>query len=184
MKTKVTSNWVHYVVEFEDGSRFDVHVNPSNPEDVMVDGVSRDVKLEADRHGLRVSAEGGPRQPLALRYEHGELVAETADGQRLRAKVSLARADEFRQHVLAQPPPAAVVRSGKLEAPIAGNVLSFLVLEGAAVDEGEGVLVLEAMKMQNTIPARVAGVVRFEVQPGQVVRSGDLLATITAVGSN
>ncbi len=184
MKTKVTSNWVHYVVEFEDGSRFDVHMNPSNPEDLLVDGVPRGVSVDTAHDGLLVTSDDGHQQRLALRYEHGELFAETASGGRMKVTVSLARAEEFRKHVLAQPAPPPVLLTGRVVAPIAGNLLSLLVDDGATVDAGDALLVLEAMKMQNTIPARVAGVVTFAVQPGQVVRSGDLLATIVAKGSN
>jgi biotin carboxyl carrier protein len=39
-------------------------------------------------------------------------------------------------------------------------------------------LVLEAMKMQNTLMAPVEGLIHYKVTTGQTVRAGDLLATI------
>ena len=47
---------------------------------------------------------------------------------------------------------------------------------GEVVEAGQGLLVLEAMKMENEIRAERAGVVRrFLVEPGQPVESGDPL---------
>ena len=57
-----------------------------------------------------------------------------------------------------------------------GRVVQLLVAEGARVRAGEGVLVLEAMKMENEIVAEHAGVVqRFLVTAGQAVEGGDPL---------
>ncbi len=179
----MTSKLLHYIVEFEDGSHFDVHVNPADSDDVHVDGVPRGVRVEAGSQGTWVTTEEGQRVPLQLRYEHGELVVETSDGQKHRVKVELARSAEFKRQVLSQPPPPAPEHDGRLEAPIAGSILKLLVEEGTVVAEGDGVILLEAMKMQNTILAPASGVIAFFVKPGQTVRNGDLMATLTPVGS-
>ena len=51
--------------------------------------------------------------------------------------------------------------------------------EGAAVQHNQGILVMEAMKMQNEIKAPKAGVVkRLNVGEGAAVNAGDLLATV------
>lgn len=60
-----------------------------------------------------------------------------------------------------------------------GRVVRVLVAEGDAVTEGQGLLVLEAMKMQNEIAAPRAGTVRgLSVAEGGVVAAGALLCRI------
>ncbi|MCH9648528.1 MAG: biotin/lipoyl-binding protein [Deltaproteobacteria bacterium] len=57
-----------------------------------------------------------------------------------------------------------------------GRVVTLLVSEGDQVEEGQGILVLEAMKMENEIPAESSGVVsRLLVECGQAVDNGDPL---------
>ncbi len=57
-----------------------------------------------------------------------------------------------------------------------GRVVTLLVEEGATVEAGQGVLVLEAMKMENEIEAEADGVVKkLFVEPGQAVEGGDRL---------
>ena len=57
-----------------------------------------------------------------------------------------------------------------------GLVLRILTLVGQPVAAGQGVLVLEAMKMENEIKASVPGVVMaIPVQPGQAVEKGQVL---------
>ncbi|MCZ6507203.1 MAG: biotin/lipoyl-binding protein [Acidobacteria bacterium] len=63
-----------------------------------------------------------------------------------------------------------------VEAYMPGRVVSVLVEEGSEVAPGQGVVVLEAMKMENEIQAERAGVVtRVHVEPGQAVEAGDPL---------
>jgi propionyl-CoA carboxylase alpha chain len=180
----MTSTLLHYVVELENGSRFDVQIDPNDPNTLIVDGVARDLKVEEAPTGVVVATADGQRVPLQLRYEHGELVAQTPDGIRQRMRVYLAETHEFRAKVLSQPPPPPIEHSGRLTAPIAGNILGFSVAEGTEVKIGDALLVLEAMKMQNTLASPAAGVVSYKVTVGQIVRTGDLLATIVAKGSN
>lgn len=67
-------------------------------------------------------------------------------------------------------------RSQKVTAYMPGRVVAVLVEEGAEVAAGQGVVVLEAMKMQNEIQAEHAGVVRkIYATPGQAVDGGDPL---------
>ena len=57
-----------------------------------------------------------------------------------------------------------------------GRVVSILVEEGKKDREGQGIVVLEAMKMENEIQAERAGKVkRILVEPGQAVEGGDPL---------
>lgn len=178
----MASHLLHYVVEFDDGSRFSVHIDPDDPTNVTIDGVEADVAVTTGPQGLLVSSSLGARTPLNLRYENGELIAETADGERHRVRVELAESREWRKIVAKQPPPPPPEHSGRIEAPIAGYVVGLSIAEGARVTPDTPIILLEAMKMQNTIIAPLAGVIHYEVCAGQVVRTGDLLAIITPEG--
>ncbi|HEY2168754.1 MAG TPA: biotin carboxylase N-terminal domain-containing protein [Candidatus Angelobacter sp.] len=66
--------------------------------------------------------------------------------------------------------------------PMPGQVLRILVAEGQQVRPGDGLMVLEAMKMEQTIKAKTQGVVRSVlVKPAQVVAPGQMLVEIEAV---
>jgi biotin carboxyl carrier protein len=67
----------------------------------------------------------------------------------------------------------------KLVAPMPGKVVRLLVRENAEVSAGQGVLVVEAMKMQNEIKSPKKGVVRKIVAAeGANVNAGDVLAVV------
>jgi len=71
--------------------------------------------------------------------------------------------------------------AGVIESPMPGKVLKFLVAEGDAVTEGQGVVVVEAMKMENELKASIDGVVTsLKVGEGDTVDAGAILATIEA----
>ena len=60
-----------------------------------------------------------------------------------------------------------------------GTVLRVLVEVGQEIQAGDVVCVLEAMKMENAIPAPREGVVsELPVREGQVVQAGDTLVVI------
>ena len=67
----------------------------------------------------------------------------------------------------------------KLTAPMPGKVVRFLVGESSEVDAGQGIMVIEAMKMQNEIKSPKKGrVQKITVQRGASVNAGDLLAVV------
>ena len=75
--------------------------------------------------------------------------------------------------------PADAVASGSLLAPMPGSVVRIAAEVGAEVEAGAPVLVLEAMKMQHTVTAPHAGTVtEINVEPGQQVASGEVLAVV------
>jgi biotin carboxyl carrier protein len=64
-------------------------------------------------------------------------------------------------------------------APMPGKVIRVLVAEGDSVDAGSGLVVVEAMKMQNEIKAPKAGrVVQLPARAGETVGTGEILAVI------
>jgi glutaconyl-CoA decarboxylase len=83
----------------------------------------------------------------------------------------------------APPPPAAFAASeagtGAVLAIMPGKIIRVLVEPGQAVDEGEPVCVLEAMKMENELNARQSGTVKaVHVSPGDDVQKDQVLVEI------
>lgn len=85
------------------------------------------------------------------------------------------------------PPPSAadnkpLTRSGKLstiKAPLPGKVLSVYVKEGDTVKKEDKLLMMEAMKMENTIHSDTEGVIKsIKVTDGSVVLQDDILLEI------
>ena len=69
-----------------------------------------------------------------------------------------------------------VAGASQLLAPMPGLVVRVNVAEGDAVRAGQGLVVMEAMKMENELRAAAAGVVRkIHVTPGNAVEKGALL---------
>ncbi|HTB92977.1 MAG TPA: biotin/lipoyl-containing protein [Candidatus Sulfotelmatobacter sp.] len=67
----------------------------------------------------------------------------------------------------------------EIPAPMPGKVVRVLVAVGDAVEAGQGLLVVEAMKMQNEIRSPKSGKVeRLLVKEGQAVNAGEVLAWV------
>jgi biotin carboxyl carrier protein len=68
----------------------------------------------------------------------------------------------------------------RVESEMPGKVVKISVSVGASVAEGSGVLILEAMKMENEIKSPIEGIVtEISVAEGQTVESGALLFVVT-----
>jgi acetyl-CoA/propionyl-CoA carboxylase biotin carboxyl carrier protein len=68
---------------------------------------------------------------------------------------------------------------GEIVAPMQGTILKVIAEEGAQVEAGAALMILEAMKMETTIPAPRAGtVVKVEVGAGDSVSAGQSLAIV------
>lgn len=77
------------------------------------------------------------------------------------------------------PSPSPPVETRAIAAPMPGIVLRYVVEVGQKVSEGDPVVVLEAMKMENILPSPVEGVVNeLPLQEGSTVSTGDVLAAI------
>src|SRR5687768_4912463 len=69
--------------------------------------------------------------------------------------------------------------AAEIVSPMPGKVVRILVEQGNTVEAGAGIIVVEAMKMQNEMKAPKAGVVvSINVAPGATVNAGDVLAVI------
>ena len=74
------------------------------------------------------------------------------------------------------------INENNIIAPMPGKIVDIFLAEGDLVNEGEPILSLEAMKMQNEITANCNGVIRkIKVQVGQSVMKDELLVEIQSI---
>jgi biotin carboxyl carrier protein len=151
-------------------------------------GIKADtVELDGRAHTARMGAVGtSPLRIMVLDGRSYEVVA-VAGGERGQWRLSLGGehfevdvVDE-RQHairaMLSRSGPAAT--GGKVRAPMPGLVVRVLVEEGQLVPAGAGVVVVEAMKMENELAAAIGGVVmKVLVVPGATVEKGQVLVEV------
>jgi biotin carboxyl carrier protein len=69
--------------------------------------------------------------------------------------------------------------AAEIRAPMPGKIVRVLVGEDANVEPNQGIVVMEAMKMQNEIKSPSRGKIqKLAVTEGETVRSGDLIAVV------
>ena len=75
--------------------------------------------------------------------------------------------------------PVSVAAGEPVKSPMPGNILKINVTQGQKVNEGDVIMVLEAMKMENEIVATRSGTIaQIAVSKGAVVETGAVLAVI------
>jgi biotin carboxyl carrier protein len=163
---------VNYVAKV-DGQTYEITVDPEGA--VKLDGVP----VEADLQSI----DGGFHYSLLLGVASHEVFVEhcddfcivTLDGQRYRVEP----ADERARRMSARQAEVEEAGAGEVSSPMPGVVVAVLVEAGQEIRAGEGLLILEAMKMENEIRARRSGTVEaVEVTAGQRVSQDDLLIRI------
>jgi biotin carboxyl carrier protein len=91
--------------------------------------------------------------------------------------VALTEAERF-------PEPDALAVAGSLRAPLPGTVVRVAARTGQAVDAGDPLVILEAMKMEHVVAAPGPGVVaEVAVEAGQTVDAGTVLARVDPAGT-
>ena len=163
---------------------------------VEVAGRSHEVEVLEGVDGPRLIV-NGKDFPLTYREvdAHGQVVCQreglsfalSMEGDGHRTRVTLAGHDyhltleDEREHAANLAARAANRGGGPVEAVMPGVVVELLVQEGETVQEGQPLLILEAMKMQNEIRAKGPGSVsKVHVEAGQAVGAGDPLVTLQA----
>ncbi len=77
------------------------------------------------------------------------------------------------------PRPQLPIESGAVTSPMAGSIKSVLVKAGDTVKQGQPLVILEAMKMENQITAPVSGTVKsVDVAVGDTVQEGRMLLVL------
>ena len=153
---------------------FEVEVGPDG---VRVD---RDpVRVELDRLGgtpvRNLSLQGSNYRVLARSLGSGAWEVEVGT-KRFRAEVVDERTRAIRELV---GPTGAGKGPSPVVAPMPGLVSQVQVAEGDPVEQGQAVVILEAMKMENQLRAEARGTVsKVHVQPGAAVEKGQLLVEL------
>jgi biotin carboxyl carrier protein len=157
-----------------------------------------EMSVELRRDGDHVFAKvDGREYELELHQSGSSLMLRTADGKvfdcRVEGKPASGQSiDVFvgpREYAVTLTDPkrlrGAAAAAGQADgvariiAAMPGKVVRVLVEQGAQVDAGTGVIVVEAMKMQNEMKAPKAGVVAaVNVEVGTTVNGGEVLAVI------
>jgi pyruvate carboxylase subunit B len=157
---------------------------------VAVGGRTVEVEVDGDRvtvggRVLAATLSRVPGTPLRQLLVDGRSVALAVDpagrgrwaltrrGERWEADV----VDERTRHIRALTGGGEGARGpGALRAPMPGLVVRVLVQAGQSVVQGAGLVVLEAMKMENELKAAAAGTVRgVRVKPGEAVEKGQVM---------
>jgi len=142
-------------------------ISSDNSEIDSGDGVVSVTHWQAAGERIRCCVNG---RPFAARQRRtgGRIWLSSADGD---VDIALAPLDVTRRS-------SARGGDGLARAPMPGRIGRLLVSEGAAVEAGDPLLTLEAMKMEHMVRASIAGAVRFAVEAGEQVAEGGLLAGI------
>jgi biotin carboxyl carrier protein len=162
--------------------------------EIKIDGKSRNVELQRTTDRWNISLDGNPINADAIEIApntysiliegrsfevrvtptpNGTLTVQTAH-QEFTAEIIDTRAWRGRHHN-----PAEAEGRQQILAPMPGKIIRVLVQAGEKVQAGQGLLVVEAMKMQNEIRSPKNGIVeRLLVKEGQPVNAGEVLAWI------
>jgi len=119
---------------------------------ILIEGRSFEARVETFGDELRITI-GAER-----------FAARVSDPRKWRRNHTAASALDHKQNVVA---------------PMPGRVVRVLAGSGDEVDAGQGIVVVEAMKMQNEVRSPKAGKVeRLLVKEGQTVNAGDVIAVV------
>jgi biotin carboxyl carrier protein len=165
MKFEVRISGKTRVVELHrdaDGWRVSLDGKPLDADAIEVDSHTLSILLNGHSYEVRIAP--GPDGALTLQTGKQEFSVEVIDPRAWRGRRHGAIEAEGRQQILA---------------PMPGKVVRVLVRPGDKVQAGQGVLVVEAMKMQNEVRSPKTGTVeRLLVQENQPVNAGQVLAWI------
>ena len=152
---------------------FDVHLSGAA---VEVDGAAVDVSFEPVGDGSFSLLAAGRSVQATVQAMPDGLLRVTLDGRMFDVRVQDERELLLERFGLA---PGAQSGGQEVKAPMPGLVLKVLAEEGAAIKAGDGLVVLEAMKMENELRAPSGGTVKkIHVQPGEAVVKNALLVEL------
>jgi biotin carboxyl carrier protein len=134
------------------------------PIDVDVVVVGSQLSVRVNGQVVDLTTEGTPPE-----------IGAVASGHR-----SYVRVESERMRSAEQAKKATVTGGDKtVKSPMPGRVVKVLIAKGDVVEVGQGLLVLEAMKMENEVRARIAGTVaEVHVAPGATVEGNAKLVTL------
>ena len=160
--------------------------------DLTIDGVPGQIEILLPPPACRFRLDGDEREADVEAPEPG-VYSVVMNGRAYDARIEenarglVVVIDGFRFEIDVRDPRRLARRSGRqgreggetITAPMPGKVVRVLVAPGDAVEAGQGLVVVEAMKMQNEMKASLAGrVATVPAREGATVAAGEVLATI------
>ena len=161
--------------------------------DVSLDGKLHRLKLDRSGNGYRCELDGEAYEIDATFFDQG-LLSLMLGGKTYRVRRDQVGASNFvwvgTERFLVEVSDPRSLRGRRfsrgtsdgpvsLVAPMPGKVVRVLVNENATVESGQGIVVVEAMKMQNEVKSPKAGRVRkLATKEGASVNAGDVLAVV------
>lgn len=115
-------------------------------------------------------------------FVDGELLEVVVDpvGEHLNNSIGTGKTTKVESKLNQRDDPDSASTDVIMTAPMPGLLIRYLAKEGATVKIGEAVAVMEAMKMENTLPATTSGKIKsLPVSVGEAVKKGDPIAIIT-----
>jgi biotin carboxyl carrier protein len=160
---------------------------------VKIEGRTREVEVTREAGGLRCRLDGHDRNVDTAEIAPG-MYSILLDGQAFEVRVE-ENADGLRIETCGEVCTVAIVdprqwqgRHGhtlevegrqQILAPMPGKIVRVLVRQGDAVQAGQGIVVIEAMKMQNEVRSRKTGIVeKLLVVDGKTVNAGEVVAVV------
>jgi biotin carboxyl carrier protein len=136
-------------------------------------GATREAQVSEPEPGMFTVIINDRVYRCALEESPGGAVEVIVNGER----IPVAARDK--KHLRGQTGAAAASGQAKLLAPMPGKVVRVLLNAGDEVAARQGVMVVEAMKMQNEVQSPKAGkIAEIKVSEGQTVNAGEVLAVI------
>ncbi len=149
-------------------------VNIQGPNEVTVNDQVRSVQMESIDGESLFSLLVGTRSYDVFAEREGDDFVVIVEGERFLVQVGQERTRPKREE--SGPPAAGLV---PVKSPLSGVVIEMLVAQGQAINTGDVVATLEAMKMENAIRATRAGIVRdIQVDAGQTVKTDEVILYI------
>lgn len=157
-----------------DDRAFDITIQDDQ---MIVDGEAKDYTFEVLREGYVSLIVDGKSVPVSVEATGPDTIRVTIEGRRTEVQVKDERDLLVEEFGLGEDQ----LGGGEVRAPMPGLVLDVFVEEGETVEAEQGLLVLEAMKMENELTAPAGGVVRaIHATSGDAVDKEALLIEIEA----
>lgn len=164
-----------------------IAVRGNEREEVLLEGIG-DQRYRLTVGDEQIEFEGIDLGEGRLRLLHGDHVYDLLVHEHERGRFSIHRRghrcemqllDESQMTRLIVGGPAERSGEGAVTAPMPGKVVKLLVGEGSEVEAGQGLVVVEAMKMENQLASNASGTVKSVlVSAGDSVEAGQALVLI------
>ncbi len=160
-----------YIALNKEGKKF--HFNFKSEDDIVYEKKKLDIGIETDAQGFTFISYKNKKYPVEVIHKsqnkYEVLINNVSYTFSIETPISFRR-KRFLQKQQPEKQEAQVI------APMPGKIVDIMIEDGAEVKEGDPVLILEAMKMQNEITANKTGTIKqINVKSGDNVNKDDVL---------